>query len=100
MTSIDGATAHPAGPGAGARLPSSAPLLIADSIAPSRRARSILPRRLTLAVLQSCLQRTLALQWQSREERVVLPSMGLLLTQRAEGWRPSPELREPSLHDV
>ena len=43
---------------------------IAHSIAPSRRARSILPCRLTLEVLQPCLQRTLALQWQSREERV------------------------------
>ena len=31
---------------------------IAHSIAPSRRARSILPCRLTLAVVQPCLQRT------------------------------------------
>ena len=29
-----------------------------------------MPCRLTLEVLQPCLQRTLALQWQSREERV------------------------------
>ena len=42
----------------------------AHSTAPSQRARSSLPCRLTLAVLHPCLQRTLVLQWQSREERV------------------------------
>ena len=43
---------------------------IAHSIAPSRRARSILPCLFTLAVLQPCLQGALVLQWQSREKRV------------------------------
>jgi hypothetical protein len=41
-----------------------------SSVAPSQRARSIVPCRLTLAVLEQGLQSTLALQWQSREERV------------------------------
>ena len=89
MTSIDGAAAHPAGLGARARLPSSVPMLIMDRIAPSRRARSISPCRLTLAVLQPWLQRTLALHWQSRAKRVVPPSMGLRHTQRACGQAPA-----------
>ena len=50
------------------------------SVAPSQRARSIVPCRLTLAVLQPWLQRTLALHWQSRAKRVVTPSMGLQYT--------------------
>ena len=40
------------------------------SVAPSQCARSILRCCLALAVLHPYLQRTLALQWQSREERV------------------------------
>ena len=54
----------------------------------SRRARSIMQCRLTLEVLQPCLQRTLALQWQSREERACPPSMGPQHTQRASGLAP------------
>jgi len=43
---------------------------VVRSVAPSQRVRSVMPYCLTLEVLQPCLQRTLALQWQSREERV------------------------------
>ena len=39
-------------------------------VAPPRHARSILPCRSTFAVLQPCLQRTPALLWESREERM------------------------------
>ena len=63
------------------------------SVAPSQRARSIVPCRLTLAVLQPWLQRTLALRWQSRAERVVPPSMGLQHTQRAWGLAPASRAR-------
>ena len=64
-----------------------------SSVAPSQRARSIVPCRLTLAVLQPWLQRTLALHWQSRAKRVVAPSMGLQHTQRAWGLAPAPRAR-------
>ena len=63
------------------------------SVAPSQRARSIVPCRLTLAVLQPWLQRTLALHWQSRAKHVVAPSMGLQHTQRAWGLAPAPRAR-------
>ena len=55
------------------------------SVAPSRRARSILPCHPNQAVLQPCLQRTLALLWKLCEERVRPPSMGPQRTQRAWG---------------
>ena len=70
MTSIVGATAPGADLGAGARLPRLAPLPCAVSFAPYRCARSMLPCRPTLAVLQPCLQHMPALLWQSREEPV------------------------------
>ena len=66
--------------------------VMVSSVAPSQRARSIVPCRLTLAALQLWLQRALALHWKSRAKRVVPPSMGLQHTQRAWGWRPPPEL--------
>ena len=55
------------------------------SAALSQLARSIVPCRLTLAVLQPWLQCALALHWQSRAKRVVPLSMGLQHTQRAWG---------------
>ena len=64
-----------------------------SSVAPSQRARSIVPCRLTLAALQPWLQRALALHWQSRAKRVVAPSMGLQHTQRAWGLAPASRAR-------
>jgi hypothetical protein len=63
------------------------------SVAPSQRARSIVPCRLTLAALQPWLQRALVLHWQSRAKRVVPPSMGLQYTQRAWGLAPASRAR-------
>ena len=63
------------------------------SVAPSQRARSIVPCRLSLAVLQPWLQRALALHWQSHAKRVVPPSMGLQHTQRAWGLAPASRAR-------
>ena len=63
--------------------------VMVPSVAPSQRARSIVPCRLTLAVLQPWLQRALALHWQSRAKRVVPPSMGLQHTPRAWGLAPA-----------
>ena len=67
--------------------------VMVPSVAPSQRARSIVQCRLTLAVLQPWLQRTLALHWQSRAKRVVPPSMGLQHTQRAMGMAPASRAR-------
>ena len=71
--------------------------LMVPSVAPSQRARSIVPCRLTLAVLQPWLQRALALHWQSRAKRVVPPSMGLQHTQRAWGLAPASRARHRRL---
>ena len=68
-------------------------LVMVSGVAPSQRARSIVPCRLTLAVLQPWLQRALALHWQSRAKRVVPPSMGLQHTQRAWGLVPASPAR-------
>ena len=62
---------------------------IAHKTAPSQRARSILPCRIKLAVLQPWLQHALAMHWQSRAKRVVPSSMGLQHTQRAWGLAPA-----------
>ena len=67
--------------------------VMVSSVAPSQRARSIVPCRLTLAALQPWLQRALALHWQSRAKRVVPPSMGLQHTQRAWGLAPASRAR-------
>ena len=63
------------------------------SVAPSQRGRSIVPCRLTLAVLQPWVQSALAPHWQSRAKRVVPPSMGLQHTQRAWGLAPASRAR-------
>ena len=69
MTSIDGATAHPAGLGLAASSRAQHRHPTAHSAVPSRRACYMLPCRSTLAVHQPCLQCTPALLCQSREER-------------------------------
>ena len=55
------------------------------SVAPYRRARPILLCRPRLGVLQPCLRRASDLLGQSREERVLPPSLGPHCTERA--WR-------------
>ena len=69
MTSIHGATAPQRAWGLAPVCRAQKHRSIVHRDAPSRCPRSILPCRPTLAVLQLCLQRTLALLWQSREDR-------------------------------
>ena len=70
---------------------------IVPSVAPYRRARPILPCRPRLGVLQPCLRRASALLGQSREERVLPPSLGPHCTERAWGLVPASQARHRRL---
>ena len=70
MTSIDGATTPGTGFGLAPAFRAQHRRFELTSVAPHRCTRSILPCRPILAMLQPCLQRTPALLWHSREERV------------------------------
>ena len=66
--------------------------VMVSGVAPSQRARAIVPCRLILAVAQPWLQHAPALHWQSHAKHVVPPSMGYSPPSGPGGWRPPPEL--------